>query len=378
MDTIRLVVTVGVAAAVREGTGRAGAATVALSPEILGALAPELREVLAGALRSRHDGTHGLALDGRPGGGEALPLPGADASQGPVAAALGAALGAEVALRAELAREVGADLEGQIEHGGGEIGKRWGLRPGTPGQRLADRCPEHPALAPLRDELARRNAADAAAWRAEYLAGDPAAQVAQYDWRQQWSAPALPRALAGDAEVRAHWRAVEAAAEAREAAEAEAAEAAKAAKVARAEAARAAMLAHAESRAATSEAWAGAALVAREGYDASEAVAEAVVGELVHAMRERGLKVTAYAEGTAAYESWSWERRPKPRPAAVAVAVAAREAMAQVALPAAGVAVDSPDVMRATFEDDGGSRTVVGVLVDVVGAQQRALMIDAE
>lgn len=57
---------------------------------------------------------------------------------------------------------------------------------------------------------------------------------------------------------------------------------------------------------------------------------------------------------------------------------AAREAMAQVALPAAGVAVDSPDVMRATFEDDGGSRTVVGVLVDVVGAQQRALMIDAE
>lgn len=132
MDAISLVVEVPLGAAVREGTGRAGRAAVALSPEVLGALSPPLRELLAGALRAetadgRPTGAHLLALGAA--GDEAarpLPLPTADTSARAVAEALRGSLERELARRAEAAaceRSAEADRAAILAHARAAVGE---------------------------------------------------------------------------------------------------------------------------------------------------------------------------------------------------------------------------------------------------------------
>lgn len=409
MDAIKLAVEVPVAVAVRAGTGRAGRTSVALSPEVLGALAPELRDVLAGALRpeppkdGRATGAHLLALGDR-AYEQALTLPTADASAGPVAEALRAALERELAERTELARQVDADPAGQIDHRAGhDPGERWVLRHDSPAHRLSVRQKDHPALAALRAELRRRDAADVAEWRATFLAAAPESLVQENSYApsgaDRFSAGGLPRALERDEAVRAHSRAVGDAARMRqhqwaqkakdrEAAEEAKREAAKRDLARGVEADREAILAYARDACEDSPAspWHDVVLLAEEGYDPMTRAAE-----LFHEQLQCDVSLGAGVGSTSMMtvdgtktDVWTSEPRKNPRPEAVKMARAIREAVAKAPLPSRGVTVTVLPVQRVTEGEDeergnqGTRYTAVCVEICVTGAARRWIVVNAE
>lgn len=411
MTSIYLAVFVAAATAIKSGVARSGETAVALSEEALRALSEAERAALAEALS--HDGDREVPGVGkvtvhklrRRGGAGPLEMPSADLSPTAVVAAIRVRLG-ELAAdaqkeAAELAQLVAAadaeSVDDAIDDAAIRAGRdaevRWGSARGALLRHPKGR--EHPIARATEAEARRRRDALAAASEAALLATDPAelvthdATVPLGDWRR-WQTPRVGDLVArgrfpGLRETeatRAHLARVAEVVRARD--EADRAELArrKAAAEAREAEQRAAVLAHAEALASESPAWAGAALVAREGYDAMEAAADAWTGEVMAALKARDLTGRVYVEGTAAFNAWEWEARKAPRPSAVATRVAVREALATVPRPASGVAVEAPEVGRVTWSasDDREERreTKVVVLIDVVGAGQRAVLVDTE
>lgn len=113
MDTIKIAVRVTAESAVREGTGRAGRATVALTPEVLAALTDSERTLLASALQAVEDPAHPHApTEALPLGigdgyrrGNPLALPSTDTTPEAVVQALRSALTVEAERRAKVEAE---------------------------------------------------------------------------------------------------------------------------------------------------------------------------------------------------------------------------------------------------------------------------------
>ena len=199
METIKLAVVVTVGAAIKAATGKAGGAVVALSPEVLGALSEEQRDVLVRRLVVGVRADEGARLTQASGMTEALTLPGADVSPGAVVAALGAWLDTARAAERELERKVEADPEegAQVDYAGrGE----WSYS--SPAAKLAQVFPASPALDPARAAIARKVAAWMAEKRATYLATPPEKLVHDLGPRPVATEPPVL-----DDETRAHYAA---------------------------------------------------------------------------------------------------------------------------------------------------------------------------
>jgi hypothetical protein len=116
MDMIRLAIQVTVAAAVREGTGRAGRETVTLSPEVLASIPETEREILASLLTEQTDAANAhrptgvMEINRSP-----LRLPSTDTSPDAVVAALRAVVAAEVKRREDARAEERARLARVVE-----------------------------------------------------------------------------------------------------------------------------------------------------------------------------------------------------------------------------------------------------------------------
>lgn len=386
METIKIAVKVTMAAAVREATGRAGRATVALTPEVLSALTEGERALLSTSLQAVEDPAHPHApTESLPLGigdsyrrGSPLVLPTTDTSPEAVVAALRAALFVEGERRAkaEADRRAGALAEcvsaesAKIEESGATL--PWvrfsvAIRGGIFERVSADRLAAWIALGvdgaraaaaqarveALHAEVAVRNAAETARVASTWCAR-PVAQRVYRDSRRGWLVSRPPCGSDRHAESSAdrEYSAVcpeyplavaEAEAECKrldavDRAEAEAAEARKAA---------------------LRETWRRWALTrpelapaAEEGYDVIGAVADDLTSQvetLCRALAVAPREVVIFRGA----EVLDADDRKAPRPAAVAAQKALVAACAALT-PPEGMAVEVDRVQRVTTDTRDG------------------------
>ena len=368
MDTIKLCIHVDTATALREGTGRSGAAEVPLTPEHLGALTPDERATLAGIAVPDHRGGEGIMLR-RLDAPERLHLPSTDTSPAAVVAALRAFLVAREDQIAALAAEAEALGEKAVAVEGYGINRSTEIAYG-PARTLTAAAPEHPVAASLRRRVAERDVALRAEITAAALAAGPEALVISATrghrvcdtpawWRGVPELIALRRA--------AEARATEKDAEERNAraARIEAEERAAAQKAAREAAVRTALRAYALTVVDLADA-------AEDGYDVVPGVLDylaGLVGEAAKAAGATGVEVIR--GGSSAWDDLELEERAAPRAEAVKAARALREACARIALPD-GVRLDAEKVQRVR-RNGRHSTAIVAQLVSEVG-QTRVIL----
>jgi len=368
MEVVKLAVVVSVVSAIKAATGRAGATVVALSPEVLGALSAEQREVLARRLVLPVRAEEGARLTQASGMADSLTLPGADVSPGAVVAALGAWLDAAIASERELERQVEADPEAgvQVDYAG-----RGEFAHGSPAAALLRVHPTSPALEPARAAAKRKAAAVLAEKRATYLATPPAKLV--NDLLAVRPTVADPPVL--DDETRAHFAVAKkiaadtlAAREQREKEDRAKKEAADEAKKKAVESATAALAKYAL----TVDDLAPAA---REGYDMRVGVVDHVC-EVIAALAD-GPKGKVLRDETAAWRRTSWDDAASPRAAVIALRNRIVEHVAALSLPpASALEVEVARVQRIEEEDQDGDTTKYrGIVVWVTGPATSARVV---
>lgn len=369
MDTIRLTISVPDAIALREGTGRAGADVVPLSPEVLSALSSEDRALLARLYEPPRSDDRRTPPGGRlvqhvEGAGTALTLPSADTSPVAVVEALRVALAGYRASLDELARAIEANPSRHLYRE--EYGARAGdVTLGHQAARLRAAAPEHPvvkALLALAAEaqiaLRDRIAAKAIERGASALVGSNGDVSSGLAW---WGErPELVELLTEAKALSEQRRANTEAARIKEQANQERAAAEKAA---RREVVTASMRAYALKVD-------DLAPAAEDGYDVIPGVLEHIAEQVAAAARgiEGVVSVETITRGTRAWDEIEIEDRASPRAPAVKAQRALKASCAALTLPE-GVSVEVEKVQRITRDGERSTGLVAQVLCEIGAAR---------
>lgn len=405
METIRLLVSVAAAVAVRSGSVLAGEGTVTLSPEHLGALTEDERAQLAALLGqvkvTKFPGAFGLQARKALGMTEAtaLALPTADTSPASVVEALRTRLASErVAYETalteesvELAEVVKRALAASpAERSGYDPGERWvffwddnvkvdrAIARDIPG---AAEAKEH--LRAAYAEVARRNNADLVA-EAERYCALPLERRMRQDANGDWDAvPPIGFRYANDIERRLGPAAAKAFQEAHEAA------------MVRTTTERAERDAADRRRKEAIVAFAltvpELAPAASEGYDVRRGVADEIARRVASAPAPDGagfLDAETYTHGGRGWEPLDWKEAPSPSAALLALRGAIVAHVATVERPE-GVTIEVERVARVVTEDtyghtdDTGNPTTrkrrgIVVVIDGPTLPQRVVVFPAE
>lgn len=382
MDTIKIRVSIPAAVALREGTGRAGEATVALGADILSALSDDDRALLARIFKPGERPDSGGSMPREIGGyAFALAMATSDTSQASVIEAMRGSLADYRASLASLVAAIEANPDKYLcaSHNGD-------VNLCGDATTFAREYPNHPAVQSLRARAAEQQRALRDELAVAAVAAGPEKIVERYSGNGDWDIiqriPAWWKERDDTRALIAAAKAIAAAWNVKDKKRAAEAEARKAAEAAAAEARKAAVHAALRAYALTVDDLAPAA---EDGYDIvpgalnhiAELVAEA-------ALASGATSADIVRDGTAAWDAWDMDERAAPKADAVRAARAFREACSKITVPE-GVAISVEKVQRVTrtrettyAEAEKTRTTSLVAFVDCEVGKRRAVLASLE